>query len=56
MRYKEQKGHLPFMRAKAQGADSNSDVASSRSGVVETTIEKKASEEGTATVVREIEG
>lgn len=55
MRYKEQHGHWPLLKAKAKRAESDSGYSSPSVGVVETSAEKKASEEGAATVVREIE-
>lgn len=54
MRYKEQHGHWPLMKAK--GERRNSENSSDVGGVFETE-EKKASDEGpTVTAVREIEG
>lgn len=55
MRYKEQHGHWPLLKAKAKRAESDSGFSSPSVGVIETSTEKKASEEGAATVVREIE-
>jgi len=56
MRYKESKGHLPLMKANATRTDSASQSSSHPDGTTETVIEKKASEDGAATVIREIEG
>jgi len=59
MRYKERHGHLPLMKSEAVRSDSTSDSSSQPAGVIETSSEKKASEDGNAraaTVVREIEG
>lgn len=58
MRYKEQHGHLPLMKAKAKTTDtenSDSETSSQTHGIIETSIEKKGSEEGPSTAVREIE-
>lgn len=54
MRYKEQNGHYPLMKAKR--SNSESDASSQPSGIVESSYEKKGSEEGAATVIREVEG
>lgn len=53
MRYKEQHGHLPLMKAKAGRGDSESE---SDSGVVETSDGKTASEGRGGTVIREVQG
>lgn len=58
MRHKETKGSWPLMEAKSKRRGSDSDVSNDTSsqsgGVTEATFEKKASEEGAVTGVREI--
>jgi high-affinity iron transporter len=52
MRYKEQRGHWPMMKASSKQVDSES---SSQIGVTETMQKKASNEAATTTAVREIE-
>lgn len=58
MRFKEMHGHYPMLKAKVAKQDEASSTRSEHgtdNGVVETYEEKKASEEGVATEVRQID-